>query len=279
MWFLVWWPYAIAHRLNPFVTHAIYAPGGLNLGWSTTIPLASLIMAPITTTFGPVVAYNILSIANPALAAWTTFILCRYLSRSYWPALLGGYIFGFSSYMLAQTLGGHPHMTLVFPVPLVLYIAARGLDQTLKPAACAILMGVTLAVQFFLSVEIFATLTVFGVMAIVLALGFTSGEDRRRLVKLVTPIAGAYALTLLLVLPYLYFMFAYPGPKGESWGTSLFSADALNFLIPTQVNAFGGLNAFRCYLRQVSRKYFRIGRVCGPRAGRSRGRLRLAPLA
>jgi len=118
MWFLVWWPYAIAHRVNPFVTHAIYAPGGMNLAWSTTIPLVSLIMAPITATFGPVVAYNILSIADPALAAWTAFLLCRYISQSYWPALLGGYIFGFSSYMLAQTLGGHLVLTLVFPVPL-----------------------------------------------------------------------------------------------------------------------------------------------------------------
>src|SRR3984893_335167 len=60
MWFLAWWPYAIAHRVNPFVTHAIYAPGGKNLAWSTTIPLASLVMAPITATVGAVVAYNLL---------------------------------------------------------------------------------------------------------------------------------------------------------------------------------------------------------------------------
>lgn len=190
MWLLVWWPYAIAHHLNPFVTHVIYAPGGLNLAWSVTIPLASLIMAPITATFGPVVAYNILAIASPALAAWTAFILCRYVSRSYWPALLGGYIFGFSSYMLAQTLGGHSHMTLVFPVPFALYIAARSFDCRLKRSNSAALMGATLAVQFLLSVEIFATFTVFGVMAIVLALGFTLGENRRRVAKILSPIAG-----------------------------------------------------------------------------------------
>jgi hypothetical protein len=27
MWLLVWWPYAIAHHVNPFTTHAIFAPG------------------------------------------------------------------------------------------------------------------------------------------------------------------------------------------------------------------------------------------------------------
>jgi hypothetical protein len=264
MWLLVWWPYAIAHRINPFVTHAIYAPGGLNLAWSTTIPLASLLLAPLTATLGPVVAYNILSIANPALATWTAFILCRYISRSDWPALLGGYIFGFSSYMLAQTLGGHLHMTLVFPVPLVLYVAARSLDRTLKPATFAVLLGATLAVQFLLSVEIFATLTVFGMMAIVLALGFTSGEDRRRIVKTLTPIAGAYALTLLLIGPYLYFMLVHPGPKGESWGASLFSADALNFLIPTAVNLLGGLHPFRAISAKYQGNIFESGAFRGP---------------
>jgi len=264
MWFLAWWPYAIAHRVNPFVTHAIYAPGGKNLAWSTTIPLASVITAPITATFGPVVAYNILSIGAPALAAWTAFLLCRYISCSYWPALLGGYIFGFSSYMLAQTLGGHLNATLVFPIPLALYIAARSFDRTLKPAACAIFMGVTLAMQFFLSIEIFATLTVFGVMAIVLALGFTLGENRRRVAQILTPIVGAYALMLLLVAPYLYFLFARPGPAGQIWSTSLFSADALNFMIPTSVNVLGGFHPFRLISAKFQGNLFESGAYIGP---------------
>lgn len=264
MWFLVWWPYAIAHRVNPFVTHAIYAPGGVNLAWSTAIPLASLIVAPLTTTFDPVVTYNILSIVSPALAAWTAFILCRYVSRSYWPALLSGYIFGFSPYILGQTLAGHLHMTLVFPVPLALYIAARCLDRALKPSIAAALLGVTLAVQFFLALEIFAIFTVFGSMAIVLALGFTSGEDRRRIAKILPPVAAAYAVTLLSAGPYLYFLFAYPGPKAASWGTSLFSADALNFLIPTEVNELGGLHAFRIISTKFQGNIFECGAYIGP---------------
>ncbi len=32
MWLLVWWPHAISHRLNPFLTHDIFEPGGFNLG-------------------------------------------------------------------------------------------------------------------------------------------------------------------------------------------------------------------------------------------------------
>jgi len=126
------------------------------------------------------------------------------------------------------------------------------------------MMGVTLTAQFFLSLENFATLTVFGVMAIVLALGFTLGEDRRRVAKILTPIAGAYALTLLLVGPYLYYMFAHPGRAGQFWSNSLFSADALNFLIPTEVNMLGGLRTFRGISARFQGNIFEYGAYTGP---------------
>src|SRR5712675_551692 len=29
IWAIHWWPYAISHRLNPFLTNVIFAPGGV----------------------------------------------------------------------------------------------------------------------------------------------------------------------------------------------------------------------------------------------------------
>jgi hypothetical protein len=205
MWLLVWWPHAISHRLNPFLTHAIFAPAGLNLAWRTTIPLASLLVSPITAAFGPVVAYNILSLASPPLAAWTAFILCRHIAHSYWPALLGGYLFGFSAYMVGQTFGGHLHLVLVFAVPLAVYLPALWLDGALKSLRFVVLMGLTLAVQFALSVEIFGTAIMFGAMAIVLALAFTEGETRRRIGWMLVPVASSCVFAALLVSPCLYY--------------------------------------------------------------------------
>src|SRR5579863_800443 len=117
MWFFVWWPYAIAHHLNPFVTPLLWAPLGFNVTWTTGVPLAALAAAAVTTRFGPVVAYNLLSILSPALAGWTAFLLCRRITRRYAPALAGGYIFGFSSYMLAESRA-HLVLVLVFLVPV-----------------------------------------------------------------------------------------------------------------------------------------------------------------
>ena len=91
MWHLVWWPHALGHGLNPFLPKVVWAPSGANLAWVTSIPGASLLVSPITITAGPVVAYNLLVLLAPALAAWSAFGLCRYVTKAFWPSLLGGY--------------------------------------------------------------------------------------------------------------------------------------------------------------------------------------------
>jgi hypothetical protein len=48
VWFLAWWPYAITHHLNPFVTKLIWAQLGFNMTWATAVPFAALFAAPVT---------------------------------------------------------------------------------------------------------------------------------------------------------------------------------------------------------------------------------------
>ncbi len=115
-------------------------------------------------------------------------------------------------------------------------------------------------------------------MAIVLALGFSEDEDRRRIAGLVAPLTAAYALTLLLVSPYLYFMLSYALPHGQIWSTDLFSTDTLNFLIPTQVNALGQLRESPSYLSKVSGERLRAKRLHRTRSACRRCRLREAAL-
>jgi hypothetical protein len=210
------------------------------------------------------VAYNCLALLAPASAAWATFILCRYLTRTFWPAILGGYIFGFSSYIFAQTLGGHLQLVLIFPVPLVAYFAVRWLDATLGLRMTAMLTGVTLAVQFFISVEIFATMTMFTALVLFLAVGVTSDSVRLRVIKLIGIFACAYAIALLLASPYIYFLFAHGHPEGQMWDTRQFSADFFNFLIPTEVNALGGLGPLQRLATRFGGNIFERTAYFGP---------------
>lgn len=90
IWCLKWWPYAVAHHLNPFLPKLLFVPEGLNLTWSTCVPLMAWLALPLTATLGPVSAYNIFCVLCPALDAWTAFILCRHVGARFWASLVGG---------------------------------------------------------------------------------------------------------------------------------------------------------------------------------------------
>ncbi len=130
MWAFSWWPHALTHGLNPFVTHYEWSPTGVNLAQGTMIPAAAIVMAPFTALFGPLFSYNVLSIASPALSAFTAYLLCRYLTKRELPALVGGLLFGFSSYEFAQLLG-HLHLVTIFLIPVMVHV-------TLKRVNCEI---------------------------------------------------------------------------------------------------------------------------------------------
>ncbi|MBV8599749.1 MAG: hypothetical protein JO017_13090, partial [Actinobacteria bacterium] len=87
VWSYAWWPHAIGHAINPFVSHAIYAPSGINLTWTATTPGLAVVLTPVTLLFGPAVSYNVAAVLLPALAAWTAYLLCRYLTRSVWASV------------------------------------------------------------------------------------------------------------------------------------------------------------------------------------------------
>src|SRR6201994_1942647 len=59
VWSFAWWPHAILHGQNPAYTHEIWAPGGYNLAWATSVPGLALGLAPLTLAFGPILAYNV----------------------------------------------------------------------------------------------------------------------------------------------------------------------------------------------------------------------------
>ena len=99
IWAFAWWPYALLHKINPFITTAILAPAGTNLTKLNVRPRLSLLFAPLTLMYGSVVSYNIAAIFSAAFAAWTAYFLFYYIFKSLWRSLVGGYFFWYSSYI------------------------------------------------------------------------------------------------------------------------------------------------------------------------------------
>src|SRR5271156_4134597 len=183
MWFFNWWRFSLEHRLNPFITDFVWAPLGMNLAWTTCVPLPSLISIPLQVAVGEPAAYNIMiSLALP-LAAFSAFLLCRRVTGAFWPSVLGGYIFGFSPYMLGQVLG-HLVEAAIFPVPLIALVALKRIDGEISARRFAILLAALLTVQFLCAVELFATVTMVGGFTLALALVLFDRGVRARLAGL-----------------------------------------------------------------------------------------------
>jgi hypothetical protein len=236
VWNFAWWPHAILHGENPIVSHAVWAPDGINLAWVTSVPGLALPFAPLTLAFGPVVAYNTAAVLMPALAAWTAFLLCRHLTGRLWPSLAGGYLFGFSSYMLGQLLG-HMHMSAIFLVPLVALVAVRFVQGQLDARGLAWRLGLLLAVQLTLSTELAFTVSFALVVAALLAYAVVPAA-RPRLRALPRPLLGAYALAALLVSPLLWYAVT-DFETGTVNSPKPFSADVLNLVLPTRLTSLG----------------------------------------
>jgi hypothetical protein len=236
MWMLEWWPHAVGHGTNPFLSPAVWAPTGYNVAQSTALPAPSLLLGPVTAGLGPVVAYNVAALLAPALAGWAAYLVCRRVVDDFWPAVAGGYLFGFSTYLLGQ-LRGHPNLFLVFLVPLCVYFVLLRLQDRIGRGAFVSLLTLALVFQFGTSTEVFATMTIVGASALVLGAVFADAEVRRRLIRTAGLVAVAYAVAAALLSPYLYYVFAY---GVQSRRLSARGTDLLNFVIPTPNTLLGG---------------------------------------
>ena len=229
IWAFAWWPHAILHGQNPFVSDAVWAPSGFNLMWATMVPGLALAFSPLTLVAGPIAAYNVASILLPALAAWTAFALCRYLTHRVWPSLVGGYLFGFSSYSVLHAGLGHLNLTSVFLLPLVGLVVLRFLNRQLSGVQLVVRLGPLLAFQLLLSTEVLFTQSL-ALVAGLLA-GFAFFRDRRaRIVSLVPYAISSYVVAAALTEPFVYYLVV---GQRVVINPGTYAADVVNFVVPT----------------------------------------------
>lgn len=247
VWSLAWWPYAILHHLNPFITYSVWSPVGFNLTKTTAIPGLALLALPITLTAGPIAAHNLLAILTPGLAAWTCFLLCNFICQkinnasqkaAQWewhhiiPALIAGFFFGFSSYEISHMLG-HLNLTAgIFLLPLLVYLFLRATSHELTQLWFIISATASLILLFLISSELLVVFTLLSALAYSLAYYFMQ-DQRSALIKMIPILCFIYGITTVFVSPYLYFFMTH-----HQQGDVLvyhFYTDLLNLINPTPV--------------------------------------------
>ncbi len=239
MWFFAWWPWAVIHHALAWQTHLVWQPRGLNLAWTTSVPLLSLLAAPISLTAGPLVAYNVLLLLAPALAAFSAMLLCTALGAPPLGAWLGGLLFGFSSFTAAQSLD---HLNLLFTalLPISLLVALRRVQGKGGRGFTVLALGLLLGGDFLISNERLAMSCLFAALGFAIAWGSMPGL-RPRLRLLAVDVICAAPIALLLAAPILLGMvFGHSDLHHPANWAATFSIDALNLLVPTQASLLGG---------------------------------------
>jgi hypothetical protein len=237
MWAMTWWPHALVSGMNPFVTHVMWVPDQVNLASATTTPGPALFAAPLTALAGPVVSYNVLMVLAPITGAWFAYRLCLYLTRAPAASILGGYLFGFSTYGLGQ-LEGHLQLVFTFAAPAAALLTLKRLDGVIGARRYLVLMAIVLVAQLLCGTEMLLTLTCMGVVALAAGWLFSAAQTRPRIIALLAPLAGAYAVLVVLCAPFLYY--ALTGPNVIGGTATLYPADALSFVIPPVITLAGG---------------------------------------
>lgn len=182
MWAMWWWPHAILHGINPFVTNAIWVPDAYNLGSVTSTPLPALVLAPLTAlagpVHGPIVSYNVANLLAPTIGAWFAYRLCLYLTRAPAASILGGWLYGFSSYGLAP-LQGHLQFVFTFAAPAIVLLTLQLHRGDISRSRFVLLSALTLACQALCGTEILFTASLMGVVTLPVAFCCVPREGRR----------------------------------------------------------------------------------------------------
>jgi hypothetical protein len=233
MWAMYWWPHALIHGLNPFESHYLWSPVGVNTAQGTLIPTAAFAMAPFTALFGGLFSYNLLSVASVVLGAFTAYLLCRRLVQRELPAVAGGYLFGFSSYEFGQ-LTGHLNLTLTFLIPVMAHLALRRFDREISRRVYVIVMALVLVLQAGLSTELLAESAGFAAVIFLSARLLAPSAQRPRIDGLILETAGGGLLALVVGSPFFYYaLFSGEFPKGPGEYGDVYAQDLLNTFFPT----------------------------------------------
>ncbi|MHB1646931.1 MAG: hypothetical protein ACYCSW_10585 [bacterium] len=243
IWGFKWFAYAVVHGLNPFISFKILNPAGINIAWSSGNSFtADLLFLPVTLIFGAVTSYNLFAVLSPALSAFAVFILCMYITKKHLPSIIGGYIYGFSSYETGQ-IGGHLNLITIFLIPIIILFSLMFFQNKIKKIYFITLISLLLILQFGFSLEIFTTMTFFGYISLIIMF-IMDKKNRKQIISLIAYITLSYIITFIVLSPFIYYLYTgLPFTPKVFNSTTFFSSDLLNYIIPTP-NTWFGSNLF-----------------------------------
>jgi hypothetical protein len=243
-WFLSWAPFSMGHGLDPLITHYVNFPSGVNLMWNTSVLLPAFLASPVTVLLGAAFSYNLLATMAPVLCTTFAYVAFRRWAGSL-PALGGALVFGFSPYMVSQSVG-HLAQVLIMSAPLMLIVLDRLLVvQAGKAWLDGLLLGLLAWAQLLTGEEVLAIEAVTGAIALAVLWAIARREAGRRFAYALRGLVVAAGLFAVLSAPFLAVQFLGPYRVQDVHPRNAYVSDFLNFFVPTNLTQLAPASALR----------------------------------
>jgi hypothetical protein len=233
VWFLAWVPHALGHGLNPLFSHAVFVPSGMNLAQNTASPLLGLVTGALAPVLGPLVRANLLFVLGMPVSTTAAYAVLRRWDVWRPAAALGGLLYGFSPYMVGQSLG---HVELLWvPIPPLLALTVASIVQRRGSARrLGLQLGLLVTAQYLISPEVLATvaITFLIVVAYLVVREPATAPELARTVW--APVAIAAAVSAALLAYPIWLLVAGPQHYGHpTWPLkNPYHNDLLSFVAP-----------------------------------------------
>lgn len=200
----IWWAgHQLLHAGNPFFTNYMAAPVGTHLAFSTLMPLAGWLTAPVTVLYGPAASFTLLTIITPGLLCYTMYRAAKlWLNEP--GALVAGAFFGLSSMLMWQNWY-HVNIAIgtIF-LPITIEAAVRFRRDPRMPPAIA--LGIALGASILINQESTAVaflLTIFILVPWLVAAVF---RDRALARRAFWPLGAGALIALIIATPQIVGM-------------------------------------------------------------------------
>jgi hypothetical protein len=233
IWFLRHAVRVVTEGVDPFFSHMINVPEGVNLMANTEALGLTVPMVPVTLLFGPEVSFVLLLMLGLAGTAFGWYrVFSRLLVSSRLAAAVGGGFCGFAPGMISHA-NGHINWTAQFLVPFIVLATLR-----LRTWRDGIPLGLLVAYQAFINEEVL----LYTALALAVFLGAYARLTRAKVRTILPGLAVAAGIAgVLLAYPLYRQFFGGQTYSGLPDGVAHFRADLASYPAFSRLS-FGGMS-------------------------------------
>jgi hypothetical protein len=239
VWTLWWVAESIRHGDSPFFTHLIFYPAGVSLVSQALDLVDAVVFLPVELFWGPMVEYNVAVLFAFVATGYGAYLLGRHLTGSALAGFVCGFAFAYGPFHTVRLLGHFVWITIEW-VPLAVLFMIRSLEtgawrDRIWAAAFWVLAGLC---NWYLAIF----LGIFFALAIgwQASVRRCSAEWRRTLIVAVSTAGTALLAVLPLVVPMGLEALHEPYLQRPEAEAIAYSADVLDYLIPSPLNPWVG---------------------------------------